>query len=331
MDGKNRGLGNLLMFVAVVAFAAVVALTVLALRDLGGQYQAALASEPQANSVYELSFNDRFFSSLGRGIQIDPAADPHQELAEFLEESLRAIQLSVLAMGILYAIVTSILTGPFIANRTDLGPGFVSNALGLTGMGMYLAYVAAVVAGTIVFGMPFYIPRSAPLLALLAGILGIKVGNNVVGALLGRIDREGLVVLAAVIAVPVAVALFFGGFFCENGLFCDAKIESFDYVSLVDERILDEDFDGARYDEERNVLVVEGTEYQPELLDNPEHFSGAVQAGAIAFEVLSPYSGCSLELSRQAFGVQTVFLPLFALRNLVVSALLRLWRRHLDA
>lgn len=75
MDGKNRGLGNLLMFVAVVSFAAVVALTVLALRDLGVQYQAALASEPQANSVYELSFNDRLFSSLGRGIQIDPAAD----------------------------------------------------------------------------------------------------------------------------------------------------------------------------------------------------------------------------------------------------------------
>lgn len=48
------------------------------------------------------------------------------------------------------------------------------------------------------------------------------------------------------------------------------------------------------YDEGKNAVILNGTEYPPEIVGNPEHYTGVVRAGAFLFELINAYSGNGL-------------------------------------
>lgn len=82
--------------------------------------------------------------------------------------------------------------------------------------------------------------------------------------------------------------------------------------------VFSEDFAGtAYYDEEKNVLVVNGTEYPPRPAENPERLQGIRRAGATLFETLNPYAGNGLFMVSEIEGgltIGVIVLLLYALK-----------------
>ena len=313
MKDKGNGLGKALMALAIVAFVAIVAITVLAIRKLGAGYHAALEMQPAGGSSVELGYDDHLYAVIGQGMEFasdDPA--PQQTLAAFLESTLRAIELRIMTAGLLYAVVVSVPMALFFSRVQPDDPTSSARLTALAGLLAFVLFVAAAVAACKAFDVPFYLPRGIEILAIAAGALGVVVGSMVMGLIVDKIRFKAVV---AIIAIPVAIALFLAGIVTEIFAFSEPYINSFEYVAQIDSRILDENFDGAYYDSEKNVLVVDGTEYAPEQLPNPDHATGGALAGCIAFELLSPYSGCAHGFARDSISHSRLITIAYLLRN----------------
>ena len=123
-------------------------------------------------------------------------------------------------------------------------------------------------------------------------LLSVIGGHCAFGLLLRKIPFKNVV---SVFAIPVIIALFLLGTVLSGQLYTDPEIESFDYVA---EQTGDA-YGNAYYDDDKNVIIVDGREYKPELVENPDHLKGIARIAAFVFEVLNPYSGNSLEMIRQ--------------------------------
>ncbi len=62
----------------------------------------------------------------------------------------------------------------------------------------------------------------------------------------------------------------------EGRLYSSPTTDSFDYIAQeIKPHIYDKDFDGdVYYDEEKNVLILNGEEYEPRQVDNPDYLTG---------------------------------------------------------
>ena len=85
----------------------------------------------------------------------------------------------------------------------------------------------------------------------------------------------------------------------EGRLFSVPEVDSFDgvYASVTEEEL-----NRMYYDEEKNVMVLDGKEYPPERMPNPDRAAGIGRAALIVFEALDPYSGTGLDMIRQIDG-----------------------------
>ena len=106
----------------------------------------------------------------------------------------------------------------------------------------------------------------------------------------------------------------------EYGLIAPAEVPAFDYVYEQHSEILDEDYSGnAYYDEQKNVLIIDGEEYPPEMADNPDRLSGLKRALALVFELLFPWSGTGLYMVSQAAEIQ---IPVLMIAAYILKAML---------
>lgn len=316
MKQKGKALGYVLFTLAVAAFVMMAALTASAIRELGTSYREASEMDPTGGSVVQLGYFDHLYADVGQGMEFAPNdTNFHQTLAEFLEDTLRFIQLRVLAAGLIYAVVVSVPMALLFASLHPGEPDTSARLTALAGLLAYVLFVVVAVVSAIVFDVPLYLPRSVALIALLAGFFGIELGNMVVGLIVGTVRHKGLV---TVIAIPVALALVLFGIVTAFFVFSEPYVDSFDYVAEADSQALEEGY----YDSERNVLVVGDTEYAPEQLPNPEHATGAARIGAIAYEVLNPYSGSVIELVREDLDIDHLIIVAYLVRSFVLTFVL---------
>lgn len=294
----------ILVLAAVCAFAGVLFLTYGAVKGLSETYTVMKNADLSGDFSGEISYDDRLYASVGYGIVLDDTVtDKAASMRAFLDDSLRSIDRRIFSAALIYTmLVTALLIYPICVRKRN-SRGDITVSLWVWTFLIYVFYIAAVFGLHKYFGLPFHIPGVRTLVILAVGFLSILGGSFALAFVVSRARPAWLQILFGLAAAPVAFALFLYGFVFEAGLYSEPYVESFDYVAEIDERVMDENFDGAYYDGEKNVLVVDGTEYPPEEIENSEHFSGSRRTAAIVYEMLDPYSGINLDLLRQELGI----------------------------
>ena len=316
---KNYGkvLGTILTILGIAALAAVLGLSFFAVKDLGGLTETLKASnfsQAFSRSVY---YNDHLYAQLGFAIEYEPSAgDTPERAAAFLEESLRAIDRRIFSAGIVYVLfISAIFSFPLWRRNRDSAPAH-AGAVCLITLFLYAAFMAAIYGMHSYFRIPFYFPDAHGLLMIMAGVLSVAGGSAACALFLRKVPFKRV---AAFLVFAVLIAGFLFGFLFEAGLYSTPFVDSFDYVSEIDPRILDENFEGdAHYDEGKNVLIVEGKEYPPEKIENADYMRGPARYGAMAFEVLYPYAGSTLPMAEEATGneIPVLFPLLYILKGM---------------
>ncbi len=295
----------LMTLLAVTAFGYVLYRTYEAVRSLGVAYQQIVNADLSNGIKAVLNYDDGINASLGFGAEI-LSTDANKEilLQSFLSESLLKIDRFILSSGLVYLMmVHALLAFPLFLRFGDLRKGHALSVV-LSAFVLFGIYVGVVYAGHGISHMPF---TMFSVLSALLGVCCIAAGGCTLGFLLAVLPVK---VIPAIVAVPLIYALFLFGSLIEAKLYSPEKVDSFEYVYQLHPEILQEGYSGeAYYDEEKNVMVIDGEEFAPELLENPEHLSGIGRAGGIAYEVINPYSGMSLALMENT---AEMFVPSFA-------------------
>ena len=294
---KDRLFGYLALAAGMILLLAVLAITVSAAKDTAEQYHQLLEADLSRPLTEMISYSDHLYAELGFGFSTDPE-DPVTpgEYKAFLADSLARIDQRILSCGIIYTmVICSVFAYPvFLSNKNDLRKHLLAVAL-VTAVVFTLISVAAVVSFS-ASGVPFYYPDMFRLMLICAGVVSAIAGHFTVALLLRAVRLKKL---TAVAVVPLTVLLFMFGAVLQGGLYSPEMQDSFDYVYELDERLLDPDFTDAYYDEEKNVLVVEDMEYPPRQVENGDHYRGIVRIGAYVYDILDPFSGCTLSMVQE--------------------------------
>ena len=319
---KQKIFGRLFLAAGVVLFAAILLLSFFAAKSLQADYLALKNHDISEDAVLKISYDDRIYASIGAGIEIDRRdGSAGERLTEFLAASLRSIDKRILSCGILYVMmIAAVLAYPFCRrfgqNKTR---HILSVALSVPLL--FAVFFAAVAVMHAAFRIPFYFPTGKDLLLLAVSLPAVAGGSCFLAWLLRTVRRQ---LLVSVVAAPLVFLLFLFGAPAEGRLYCPPTVDSFDYLTEIDPHVLDEDYTGeVYYDDEKNVVVLNGTEYPPKQAENPDRLKGAGRVGAYAFELLSPYGGNSLFLTHEqytnegsALTIQPFLLILYVLKAL---------------
>ena len=146
---------------------------------------------------------------------------------------------------------------------------------------------------SVIRGIPFYLPSGNSVICLMTGMICIIGGHCFLAFLIRKVRFKKIISL---IAVPVIFSAFLFGTVFEGGLLTAPYIDSFDHVY---DAVPQEKWDDLYYDEEKDVFILDGNEYGPEQIENPDHLKGLSAIGAIVFELIDPYSGNSIGMIRQ--------------------------------
>ena len=294
----------LMILLAVVVFGYVLYRTYEAVHSLGATYQQLLHADLNNGIKAVLNYDDGINASLGFGAEI-LSTDANKELLlqSFLSESLTKIDRFLLSSGLVYLMmVHALLAFPLYLRFGDSRKGHALSVV-LSAFILFGIYVGVVYAGHGISHMPFNL---SSVFSSLLGVCCIAAGGCALGFLLAVLTVK---VIPALVAVPLIYALFLFGSVIEAKLYSPEKVDSFDYVYQQHPEILQEGYSGeVYYDEEKNVMVIDGEEFAPELSKNPEHLSRIGRVGGIAYEVINPYSGVSLALMENSTEMSVPFI-----------------------
>ena len=321
-ENKKRIVGGLFLAAGILLFAAILLMSFLAAKSLQADYLALKNHDVSEDAVLTIGYDDRIYASIGAGIEIDSRdSRPGDRLSEFIASSLRSIDNRILSCGILYTMMTAAVLAYPLCRRFGQNKKRHVLSAALSVFILYAVFFAAVAVTHAAFRVPFRFPAGKELLLTAVSLLAVAGGSCFLAWLLRTVRRQ---ILVSVVAVPVVFGLFLFGATSEGRLYCAPTVDSFDFLTEIDEHVLDEDYTGdVYYDEEKNVVVLNGTEYPPEQADNPDYLKGFERAGAYAFELLDPYGGNSLFLTHEQYAnegaglvISPVLLLLYALKAL---------------
>ncbi len=291
---KKDTKGLISLAAGLVAFAAICALSFIAVRDMSADYRAIKDLDPSVSGRVSISYDDRMYAALGYGIETDPDnADMREELDAYVGSSLRSIDKRIVTCSLVYTMFIVTAFAYFLCRRSGDNAKKHTLYITLSALAVFAGLLGFIAAAHAVLRVPFYFPGGYDVLIIAVSFLSVVGGSCFLGWLLRLIRFKRIV---CVLAIPALIALFTVGTVLESGLFAPRKIDSFDYiVEQYEPRLYDEDFDGeAYYDEEKNVMTVNGTEYPPVQVDNPDRLTGIGRIGAILFEALIPCTGFGL-------------------------------------
>lgn len=294
---RNRAWGVVSIALAAAVLLAVLALTASAARSTGGDWHRFTDADLSQGVNGTISYDDRLYASLGFGIEILPGEpDSAARLEAFLSGALGKIGERIYGAGLLYTMMVSISAALFLAEKFGQRPGRHTLAAALCPAGIYGVYLLCTTILFALAGVRFPAPPGAALFSLAAGLAALCGGGCALALLLRRARRR---VLIAVLAIPAGLVLITTGMLSEGRLFAVPEVDSFDavYASVPEEAL-----DRMYYDEEKNVMVLDGTEYPPEREPNPERARGGLRIGLIVYELANPYSGNGLDMIRQFEG-----------------------------
>lgn len=286
----NTWTATLLLCAALICFLIILFVSYNAVKNLASDYAALKNADLSKTVSGALMYNDGLYAQLAHGIETDPA-DPHvsETMNSFLQSSMRAIDIRIFNAGLIYMMALSVLSSFFIFLhcRENTKKHLLCTAASV--IIPYLVFTAAIFAFHTMHGLPFYPPDTHGLFLLATGLLSLIAGGSFLAVLYRLIPYQKTI---AILAFPLAFALFLFGMINEVGLYSTPAVESFAYVQEAEPQILEENYTGeAYYDDVKNVMVVEGKEYPPKLEENPGHYKGMKRTGAYVFEALDPWSG----------------------------------------
>ena len=315
---KKKDLFRIITIVAFIAF--LVMLTVCsyqAVKQLSECYEFLRNGDIAKGFIGTVYYDDHLYASIGMGLEVLPnESGAKQRLTEFLHTSLLSIDRRIFSCGLVYTMfgISLLLYNPF-SEREENRKKQIFKTIALV-FGTYAFFIGMINVLCALFHLPFYFPGFKDLFSIFTGLVCIVAGCCAFGILL-KIFRFKKIL--AIVMFPVVLLLFLFSTSFEGQLYSPDKIDSFDYVYEIDSRILDENFEGeCYYDSDKNVMVVEGKEYPPEQIDNPEHLRGLSRIGAFLFEAADPYSGSTLYMAQEISEIESN--PLLSLGYLLKAA-----------
>lgn len=299
---------------------AVMICTFLAVKNLNEGYTAIKNHDITEDGSYSIVYDDHIYASLGFGIEIDHRESGNAELIEgFLSSCLQKTDKRIVSCFILYTMmIVTVLAYPIYRKYGQSKTKHVIS----TALSVLLLFALFCIAAATMFSaqrIPIYSPTGHEMTLIISSLLGV-IGGSCLLALLLRTAKPKIIISLA--AIPAVLALFLFGTTIEARLYCPPTVDSFEYLQKTDAQVFDEDYDGeAYYDEEKNVMVIDGKEHEPKQVDNPEYLQGAASAGAYAYELLDPYLGNSLYLVNEIYAgegteikISTFIMILYAIK-----------------
>ena len=304
----------LLLIAAIMLFLFVSFRTYTGIKRLSEDYHFLMDNDLSQDMNGQIFYSDGLYGEVGYGIGI-VADDPQMAdfLRDYLHSSLRSIDRYILSCGLLYTMLIHTVLAYVLYRRHEDDPMKHVSGIILSMIGIYAAYLLFVWIVHLILDTPLSPTVS---LSLAASILSVIAGSCALGILF-RFFRFRKIL--SLITIPLVLASFLFGFVFEHGLYCEPYQESFSYLADIDPRVLDEDFDGLTYDEEKNVMILEGAEYPPRQVEDPDYLKGLSRAGAYLYETLNPYAGNALFFLEAA---EEKTLPAFVSVAYLVKAIL---------
>ena len=321
MNSRIRGM--LSLAAGIIIFVLVGVLNYMAIKDLGRDYQAMKDLDLSVNSRVSIGYDDHLYAAIGFGIEIDPSdSNIRATLTDYIESSLKSIDKRIISCTIYYSMMVITVLAYFLYQK--FGIGGKKHALSvIVSVTVVFASLLALIAGFhAIQGVPFYFPKGYDCLLILVSLSAV-IGGSCCLAWILRVVRFKRIV--SLIAIPAVLLLFTLGSSIEGRLYSPRTVDSFDYVvQEYEPNLYDEDFDGeAYYDEEKNVLFVNGKEYPPQETENPDYLKGAGRAGAVLFEIINPYAASGLLMICEAadLTVGMIVLSLYVIKSAALMAL----------
>lgn len=316
---------HILSFWRYISFAAAALILVIvlflsfyAVRDLAADVESIRSAPVPEGFDAALCYDDRLYACLLFGEEIlpdDPLAE--QRIEALISTSLHHFCERIFAAGLMYTMVISCTLAYYIYTVSNNEIAKHAAYIVLSAFAVYALYIGSVGIMFTSFGLQFSFPDVYGLLTAAAGLLSVAGGGCAAGMLLRKIRFKKI---AAVLLIPAAFILLLYNMVSEYGLIAPAEVPAFDYVYEQHSEILDEDYSGnAYYDEQKNVLIIDGEEYPPEMADNPDRLSGLKRALALVFELLFPWSGTGLYMVSQAAEIQ---IPVLMIAAYILKAML---------
>lgn len=307
-DRRGRIFEILLLAAACIALCAVVFLSFSAVKNLRTGYQELVNADITKDFSGSIYYDDHMYAVLGKGIVLDDTAaiaDRPAIMASFLKEALSYIDQRILAVGVLYAMMISVIALYPLAKRK---PQYIW----LIGPLVYVLYLVFEILMHAALSVPFYFMNGTGIVKILCELIAVSGGSCAASLLIKHVRYQKLV---SILIIPAVFVLFIAGMYLEFGMYSPKTVDSFDYAYSLDSRIVEEGY----YDDEKKVLVFEDKEYPPEQVENPDHYTGAKFIAASVFEILYPYSGNSLYMAEQSMEHEISLLTyvLYAVKGLI--------------
>ena len=322
-EPAGRGKGMLSLMCTILLLSSVLILSLRGIRNMSREYQALLHMDLSSGSRGSIGYEDGLFGSIESGIEIDPSdSEKGERLRDFTESSLRAIDKRILTCILIYTMLISAAASYWLYVR--YGRDRLKHVLSIfiAVMLLYAVLLAAILMAGAASGMPFYFPGAGEIPLLIVSIPAVLGGSCFLGWLLRMIRFKRI---AALMALPAVLLHFMQGTVFEAGRFCAPEVPSFAYIAEeIEPRIYEDDYEGTvYYDQEKDVIVLNGAEYPPRQAPNPDYLTGTGRAAACIFEILSPYSGNGLFMIHEAENIRPAagILSLYVLNALAFAAL----------
>lgn len=295
-EQKRNWIGNLSLILGLLVLCGILIITVVSMKTTGQCYTSLKDADLTQGIESTLYYYDHMLAQIGFGISIIPNEIGNEaRLSSFLSSSIRAIDMRIIVCGLVYSMMVSVVLQYFLYSRYHNKRKKYSLGIVITSIASFAAFLITVLVSKRVFGIPYIFPNGHEWLFIIVGLLSVIAGNCALSAILSVVRHKKL---AAVLAVPVVLCLFIVSMNLETHIYMSPTVESFDYLYETHADALEEDYDGeAYYDEEKNVLVLDGEEYPPETIDNPEYYTGWKRTGTFLFELADAYSGNGLLLT----------------------------------
>ncbi len=307
---KNKFFCYIMIVIAMICSGIIIFLTARACHKLGDTYGILKGRELAAEDISLIYYDDNMYAILAYGNN-----DPDMKMVDYLENSLRNIDERIMAAGLLYvAVISAMLVYPvyFFSNKKRI----VSTGL-LTVAACYLLFVLLVIAFMAFYKVPFFFPKGNSLLLSSIGLISLFGGYSALCTLIRVFKFKKL---AAVSAFIVVFVIYLMCCLVEGGLYCDPYQYDFSYLLDIDSTILDEDYEGDFFIDNKTMIAhLNGQEYPAERYENEEYFRGAARVMAVGEELINPYSAVSIDMVIREYGVE---LPLGYAIMYIVKALL---------
>ncbi|MBR4395047.1 MAG: hypothetical protein IKT01_01450 [Eubacteriaceae bacterium] len=320
---NNRMRGMLSLAAGIIVFTYISIMSFMAIKDLSRDYQAMKNVDLSESSRVSIGYDDHIYTSTGFGIEIDPAdSNMSATLNDYIESSLRTIDRRIISCLILYTMIVVTVLAYFLHQVFGIEAKKHTLRVIIYVPVVFVSFLALIVGFHIIQSVPFYFPKRYDCLQILVSLSAV-IGGSCCLAWILRVVRWKRAV--SLIAIPAVLFLFIFSSATEGRLYSPRTVYSFDYVAQEYEpNLYDDDFEGeAYYDEDKNVLFVNGKEYPPQETENPDYLKGAGRAGAILFEAINPYAASGLFMVCEAADLNVAMsnLLLYAFKSVTLMAL----------